>query len=409
MTTEMGPRPNTNYLKSAIGRIYGDEDDFIVLGLTGRTGSGCSTVANILRSKTEKIRHSLFSGENPISNEQRKERIILRHFKATWNPFLLLQVRAVITTFLLDTEIEVASKEFQEILPTEEKIVEFTRILKELREPYLGITSNADGVSATVFYTNTLPKKCEELREILGESAFVQLYQTIGKNIRLSGNPYDKNIQEGKFFTLAERINDAIEIIRKERQAEKNRTYIVVDAIRNPLEAMFFQDRYSSFFLVAVSAPELDRQKRLRELKYSEKDITTIDQNEYTPHDLDHTDFYTVQDIQACLQRADLYISNPNVITKVNEFQSLANQLIKFISLIRRPGIVTPSAIERCMQIAYTAKLNSGCISRQVGAVVTDENFSVRSIGWNDAPRGQVPCNLRNRDNHPKWSGLICI
>lgn len=399
MSTEMGPRPNTNYLKSAIGRIYGDDDDFIVLGLTGRTGSGCSTVANILRSKADKIRHSLFSGENPASNEQRKERIINRHFKTTWSPFLLLQVRAIITTFLLDADIEVASREFQEILSTEDAANDFARILKELREPYLNIINKTDDASATKFYTNILPKKCEELRSVLGESSFVQLYQTIGKNIRLSGNPYDKNLHEGKFFTLAERIDNAIEAIRAERQAEEKGTYIVIDAIRNPLEAMFFQDRYSSFFLVAVSTPEFDRQKRLRELKYSEKDIATIDINEYTPHDLDHTEFYTVQDIQACLQRADLYVSNPNVATKVNEFQGLANQLIKFVSLIRRPGIVTPSAVERCMQIAYTAKLNSGCISRQVGAVVTDKNYSVRSIGWNDAPHGQVPCNLRNRDD----------
>jgi deoxycytidylate deaminase len=51
------------------------------------------------------------------------------------------------------------------------------------------------------------------------------------------------------------------------------------------------------------------------------------------------------------------------------------------------------------MQVAYTAKLNSGCISRQVGAVVTDANFSVNAIGWNDTPQGHVPCNLRNRDD----------
>ena len=51
------------------------------------------------------------------------------------------------------------------------------------------------------------------------------------------------------------------------------------------------------------------------------------------------------------------------------------------------------------MQLAYTAKLNSGCISRQVGAAITDRNFSVQAIGWNDAPHGQVPCVLRNRDD----------
>lgn len=399
MSIEIGPRPNTNYLKSAIGQIYGDDDDFIVLGLTGRTGSGCSTTAKILQSKTEAIRHSLFSGDNPASNEQRKERILLRHFKATWTPFLLIQVRALITTFLLDGDSELATEKFDELLPTAEKRAAFTHLLDELRIPYQGIVGKTGNVSATDYYTEILPKKCEELRSILGESSFVKLYQTIGKNIRLSGNPYTRNLEEGKFFTLAERINSVIKTIREERGSLGKRTYIVVDAIRNPLEALFFQDRYSSFFLMAVSAPEVDRQRRLRELKYSEEDISSIDCNEYTPHDLDHPDFYTVQDIQACLQRADLYISNPSVKTKVNEYQALANQLIRLVSLIRRPGIVTPSAIERCMQIAYTAKLNSGCISRQVGAVVTDTNFSVRSIGWNDAPHGQVPCNLRNRDD----------
>lgn len=399
MSLEIGPRPNRNYLKSAISRVYGDDDNFIVIGLTGRTGSGCSTTAKILQSTSKTIRHSLFSGENPTSNEQRKQRILLRHFDATWTPFLLIQVRALITTFLLDAEIEVAIKEFEQLLPTNEISASFTRLLEELQTPYKEIVNKVCRVSATTYYTETLPRKCEELRAISGESSFVKLYQTIGKNIRLSGNPYNKTLEEGKFFTLAERINEVITLIHDERKAEEKQTFIVIDAIRNPLEALFFQDRYSSFFLMAVSAPEADRQKRLRNLKYSESDISSIDCNEYTPHDLDNPDFYTVQDIQACLQRADLYISNPNVTTKVNEYQDLANQLIIFISLIRRPGIITPSAIERCMQIAYTAKLNSGCISRQVGAVVTDANFSVRSIGWNDAAHGQVPCNLRNRED----------
>jgi deoxycytidylate deaminase len=51
------------------------------------------------------------------------------------------------------------------------------------------------------------------------------------------------------------------------------------------------------------------------------------------------------------------------------------------------------------MQVALSAKLSSGCISRQVGAVVTDAEYSIKAIGWNDVPRGQVPCLLRNT-NH---------
>lgn len=48
------------------------------------------------------------------------------------------------------------------------------------------------------------------------------------------------------------------------------------------------------------------------------------------------------------------------------------------------------------MQIANNAKFNSGCISRQVGAVVTDSHFSVKGIGWNDVPFGQTPCSSRD-------------
>lgn len=404
MTAEVGPQPYTNYLKSAIARIYGDDDDFIVIGLTGRTGSGCSTAARILQSAQADIKHSFFSGEMPQSNEARKERIILRHFKASWTPFLLIQVRALITTFLLDSDVAEAIIFFEELLATPEQTEKFTNLLEELRKPYQAIIKGTGEVNATEYYTKTLPEKCEALKTILGESGFVHLYQIIGKNIRLSGSAYKKTLEEGRFFALAERINSVLKTVHDERKDQGLGTFIVIDAIRNPLEALFFQDRYSSFFLLAISAPEDDRQARLRSLNYSESDIASIDQVEYTPHDLDKTEFYSVQDIQACLQRADLYISNPNVTAKVNGFQNLANQLIRFVSLIRRPGIVTPSPLERCMQMAYTAKLNSGCISRQVGAVVTDINFSIRSIGWNDAPHGQVPCNLRNRDDLLKGS-----
>lgn len=50
------------------------------------------------------------------------------------------------------------------------------------------------------------------------------------------------------------------------------------------------------------------------------------------------------------------------------------------------------------MQVAYTAKFNSGCVSRQVGAVVADKEYAIKAIGWNDVPYGHVPCNLRSAD-----------
>lgn len=59
------------------------------------------------------------------------------------------------------------------------------------------------------------------------------------------------------------------------------------------------------------------------------------------------------------------------------------------------PGLISPTPMERVMQFAYTAKTNSGCISRQVGTAITDSNYSVKVIGWNDVPEGQAPFSLR--------------
>lgn len=53
---------------------------------------------------------------------------------------------------------------------------------------------------------------------------------------------------------------------------------------------------------------------------------------------------------------------------------------------MQHPGLVPPTVDERCMQVAQAAKLNSGCISRQVGAVVSDSVGKIISVGWNDAP-----------------------
>ncbi|MBN3190008.1 hypothetical protein H4F64_07315 [Pectobacterium brasiliense] len=51
------------------------------------------------------------------------------------------------------------------------------------------------------FFSNELPKDCEEIRKISGESHFIKLYQFVGKNIRTSGHPYKTEQEEKKSFT----------------------------------------------------------------------------------------------------------------------------------------------------------------------------------------------------------------
>jgi len=389
----------SSYLKTAISSIYSEKDDFIIIGLTGRTGSGCTTAAKKLSSDINKIRHSLFDGDNPANNEQRKQKIIIKRARKIWKRFIHIQASSIITLILLKSE----SKEIEELLKSqsidEEKIKKILNEKIDLNEPTKETTLD----ETIKFYTETIVEKHQKIKEILGKK-FIKAYQEIGKNIRNSGGISTIPPQKSQEFTkISESIDGIIKEIRRKskKEQEDKRTYIVIDAIRNQFEATYFQDRYSSFYLIAITCSEEDRRKRLTAIGYSDEEVNRIDADEHSedPIAFDKPDAYMKQDIASCLQRADIYIHNPNVPNTASEHFELSNQLITFVTLMVHPGLITPSAIERCMQIAYTAKLNSGCISRQVGAAITDNSYSIKAIGWNDAPEGQVPCNLRNRSD----------
>lgn len=190
-----------SYLRSAIESIYGKDDDFVLIGLTGRTGSGCSTVATILQSKDDRLKHSLYSGSSPLNSEERKDRILNRLLSKIWEPFSLIQVRSVITLMLLECDecdVEKFILEEFELNPNNKR-----KVIRVFKCAFKANIPNAK----TIFYTKDLPRISNLIKKVLGPGDFVRLYQIIGKNIRLSGNPLDNISQDGKFFTLAEKIN----------------------------------------------------------------------------------------------------------------------------------------------------------------------------------------------------------
>lgn len=103
---------------------------------------------------------------------------------------------------------------------------------------------------------------------------------------------------------------------------------------------------------------------------------------------------FFLQDVQNSTQSGDVFLADIST-NQVSE-NSLTYKIVKYISLIMHPGLVLPTPVERCMQIAYSAKVNSGCISRQVGAVVTDDEYNILSVGWNDPPKSDTPCIFRD-------------
>jgi deoxycytidylate deaminase len=410
----MSQQINNEKFANAIEKTYSHIGNFILLGLTGRTGSGCSTAAQILGKSDATI--SLDSVIYTSDNDKRKLKIISNFTKENWEPFYSIRVTTVITYFILDLNFNELTQLLSSVLPlikTEDLTQKFSPFKEEFEKKHLllqelkampedtkeNIKARAEK-SLEIFF-DELPAFTESLKtnlqDLIGVDSYVLLYQEAGDNIRASGKANIKEFDEEKIFFLPRVINKIVRALQyKHKDENKKNLFIVIDAIRNPYEAEYFRQRHAHFFLVAVNTPNSERLAHLREShKLSDTQIHKLDQKEY-PKKSSGNEMFVSQNIQRCIELADIHITNPKR-QKFNHTE-LANQLYWYVTLIKHPGLITPTAVERSMQLAYTAKLNSGCISRQVGAVVTDSSFSVKAVGWNSVPEGQVPCLLRGVD-----------
>jgi len=390
----------------AAQEIFKNRDGFILVGLTGRSGSGCSTVANILTSSFEDINLPQNCHQGSFADRDRKKNIIYNFAKANWKSFFKIKVSDIITTFVLECSYEEFSNYIKEM---------FGKEISGIREEYLAYyemnkclnpvlsedyrRANKDYIFK--YIKEDLKVFAKKLKGCLGdrdEGQYTSIYQEIGNNIRKYGvaTP-QKEINVENIYALAHRINKLIKVLRKYNAAMMKNSYFVIDAFRNPFEALFFQERYSAFYLFAIRCTDEDRIERLTNIyNFSRAKIVKIDERENPKESvLKNMNSFLSQDIATCIQLADIHIANHGQHTNKN-FNDLKEQIVRYISLIQHPGLINPSRNEKVMQIAYTAKLNSGCLSRKVGAVVTNSSGIPKAIGWNSSPEGQTSCLLRS-------------
>lgn len=390
-------------MHTGLNNLFALRKDFIVIGLTGRTGSGCTTTANILASSTfEQCAFPQPKNSHFETNDERKDNILHHYLKNNWKPFRIIKVSSVIVSVLLkntyDDFRKFAIDNFHiESVRIDSLEVEYGR-LHELRVALndIGDKDLEDKeVKKIKFYDfhfkSGLDLFVSALKDVFmrnkdGEG--FTLLQIMGNNIRSSGKALDSGFMYGFSFKIASLINKLIKILR-----EYDDGRIVVDSIRNSLEVAFFKERYSAFYLIAINTENEFRYERLSASGFNKSEVDSLDDKEYSKKS--GKEKFFAQDVKSCIQIADIYIHNPNEQAGPQK-SGLKKQIGKYVSLIQHPGLVTPSPEERCMQIAYTAKYNSGCISRQVGAVVTDASFSLKALGWNNTAEGQTPCLLRN-------------
>ena len=435
---------NQSY-KIAVNNIYKEREDSIILGLTGRTGSGCSTIASILNSDYAEIdlkytsdldERNISEITNDLKSEEKKFHIINNYIKNRWQKFTIIEASAVIFAFVLKEgfdhliryidSLRDDDKDEQLIISNYEdfknKIKNFEPWFKEAKSlsSILDVNSIDSFLSSEEleilynYYINDVIEYRDRFRNLLNqysckrsyrnyssnissidEDLYSTLWQRFGNNIRSSGNPFDSSFKQDRYLVFGKAIGNIISLIKEYNKTinSLSKNWICIDAIRNSYESNYLKTRYREFYLLAISTDESDRREHF-DMSRSARNI--LDNNEYSSKS-PKEQFYR-QDLSKCFENADIHIYNRNDLTHNYLFTKW--QLIRYISLMIHPGLITPSHMERCMQLAYITKMNSGCLSRQVGAIVTGEDYSIKSVGWNDVPHGQISCNLRNVEEY---------
>ena len=83
----------------AIKSLYSQRESFILIGLTGRTGSGCTTVSNILSKESmEELDLRSYKTRDYNSADERKYSVIYRYMKEgdKWKKFEVIEASSII-------------------------------------------------------------------------------------------------------------------------------------------------------------------------------------------------------------------------------------------------------------------------------------------------------------------------
>lgn len=151
----------------------------------------------------------------------------------------------------------------------------------------------------------------------------------------------------------------------------------IIDSIKNQEELDLLRLVYRDMvYVIGVFSPLPARVKALEQsgMKLSEiYELVDQDSGEEFAHG---------QTVRDTFPHADFFL---RIDTDTDS--QIKTRVERFLQLILGTKVVTPTAAETAMYAAASAATNSACLSRQVGAALTDQSGAVISTGWNDVPK----------------------
>lgn len=450
--------------KLPLHEVYDQRQGFVIVALTGITGSGCSDFAELMSKVFNK-----WTDENYIRSieeidkipvNKKSDLVFKKEYKACYNacstryeqPFIIIKYRDVIVLHSL-LELTDSSADKRELIerwqhvlegkfhhsytddgdavkysidnkfPVE--IIESWGLTDSLYDSLRGCKDNLINLSDLFLNNQQFKDFCYNMfqdmkrRDYYAKNFFVH---RLGNTIRATGRcepTHDECLKSdnSNVFTIVELIKQIIKGYHlKDSKAARR---FVIDSVRCSLELLYLRERYNAFYAIAIHNDGREQaliEKKVRKFENDKAKVKAIcdnliafNKNEASKKDFENGVLFA-PDIERCVTESEIHVeyqvkdtimgddTNHNDLTTLS-FYTFGEQWMKFYALIMRPGIITPSRDERCMAIAYVAKFNSGCLSRQVGCTIVDNESAVQSVGWNDPPAPQLPCNLRYADD----------
>ena len=186
------------------------------------------------------------------------------------------------------------------------------------------------------------------------------------------------------------------------------KTVYIIDSLKNPSEVDVLKAVYGELFYLIGAIQS--REERIDNLA-SKIRVPLESREESHSHavELERDDRKQSEDhgqqLDKTLNLCDYYISVANA-SKAD----VAIQVQRFFDLIHGNGVHTPTSDEYGMYVAYTAGLGSACLSRQVGACISDREGNIISTGCNDVPKfgGGLYIASSEADHRCYMDGSFC-
>lgn len=447
-------------------QIYDQREDFLIVALTGITGSGCSDFTDLMSKPFHLWEQEGYirplSKINTLPDDNKRALVFKKEYTACHNVcaarndkcFTIIKYPDVALLYAL-IEIAKTSKSYTESAERLSRLFngkfnhsyekggdaityeidrDFNTALvislgysEDLYNLLLNADKNIEELSVLFLKPGAFQTFAANLYELMKQRDYYAknfFVHRLANSIRATGRSEATNDEcdesnNDHVFAIVELINKIIKGYHKKYPKADRR--FVIDSLRCSLEAIYLRERFNAFYMIAIHND--GRENQLIEKKVAKfesnpdhlkdicKNIAHLSNCEAKKDDFEKGILFA-PDIERCVTESEIHVEYQHIgkLDNVKEhndittysFFSYGEQWMKFYALIMRPGLITPSRDERCMSIAYVAKFNSGCISRQVGCTIVDKENAVQSVGWNDPPAPQLPCNLRYVDELQK-------